>query len=132
MFRQFSMRLGDLPSTFVNCLCGSDTLRQLCRLSVRIGDFPSTTMSFPCDQNNLRKIFMCLGDLPSISVNILCGHDTLPKIPLTLGAAGRSSINFCQLSVRQRHLTSTFVKFPNSWETFRQTLSTLDAAGNLT
>ena len=65
----------------------------------------------------------------SISVNILCGHDTLPKLLLTLGVASRTSINFRQLSVQHRNLTSISVKFRSSWETYRQLPSTFFAAG---
>ena len=74
------------------------------------------------------------GDLPSTSVNCFaagrpsvnfpCGQDTFHQLPSAFRGAGRSSVNFRQLSVQAKDLPLTSVDFLCNSGTFRQLLST--------
>ena len=81
MFRQFSIRSGYFSSTFVNCLCGSDTLHQPLSTVHADGKLSVHYRELSVQPEELAQIFHVSGDLPSISGNILSGHDTLPKLP---------------------------------------------------
>ena len=84
-FRQHSGRPGDLPSTFTNFLCSG-------RLSIKFQQLlwrPDGHIS----------ISVRPGDLPSTSVNIPCaGRSSIHNLLSTFCAAGRSFVNFPQLS----------------------------------
>lgn len=126
-FREPSVQPGDIPSTFVNFACGREASCQhfmwagvlpsisvnfLCGreisvnnhlLSMRPGDLLSTSIIYPWHREtfllfssafrearrpsvNICLLFVPPGDTPSTSINFL--------------ASGRTSIHFCQLSMR--------------------------------
>ena len=63
------------------------------------------------------------------SVNFSRAWVAFLQLPSTIHAAGRPSVNFCQLPVQQKDLSSTSVNFLYGKETFHQILATFCAAG---
>ena len=68
---------------------------------------------------DFRQIFAPLGEHPSTSVNFTCALETRQLLSNVL-AAGRVSVNFCQLSVLPGEILSTYVKFLCGQKTFCQ------------
>ena len=143
-FHQLSFRLGELLSSSVNISCGWEIF---CQLSVQPGDFSPTYVNFPCDRETFRQLpsnFRAARRSPPTSVNLLCCREifhqlsvwpvgflitsgsfpcdssTFHELPSTFLAAGRPSVQFCQLSVQQRELLSKSVKFLCNQKNFRQ------------
>ena len=133
-----------LPSAL--CAAGKHSV-MVCQLSVQLGHLSSSSVNFPCHLNAfcpLPSTFSVTGR-PSVNfVSLLCCRETFNQVPsifrevrrpfvslpfcrvpsVKIFAAGRSSVNFRQLSMQLRDLLSTFVNFLCGWETFHQVLST--------
>ena len=87
------MGQGDLPSTSVNILCGRETFRQ------RSSTFHEAGRPF---------------------ISIPRRRENFHQLPSTFRPSRRPSVNFCEITVRQGNLLSTFVNFPCGREAFRQ------------
>ena len=92
------MRPRDLLLITAKFLRGWETICQLPSTFVRSGHFPSSYASLLCGQNIFRHL-----------TSTFLPPGTVCNLPSTLCAAGRTSVNFRQLSIRPGDLPSTFV-----------------------
>ena len=104
-FRQLFVQPRDFPSLSVSFLFGLETfltlLSTFCQLPSTIcapENLPSISFNFPC-----RWKYFC--ELLSI---LACDREIFQKLPSSLQIAQRTSINFCQLSMRLDDFLSTF------------------------
>ena len=105
-------------------------------LSVRSGEFHSTSVNFPtnqktsfnfpCGRGTFRQLPQCplrTEDLSSTFVKFSSGREIFHQHSSTFLAAGRASVNFCQLSMQSGKCISIYINFPFARETsvnFRQ------------
>ena len=96
-FCQLSVRLRDLPLTFVNFLCIQETI---CQFSVRQQDLPTTSVNFPYICGTFRKLPLTFYASAGTSIKYQC--------------SSRISLNIRQLYVRQ-FVHGTFRQLPSKF-----------------
>ena len=100
-FHLLSVWLGDLSLTSVNFPCGSESLLHH---FVQLVDLLSTFRAAWRPTVNSGHLSVRTEDLLCTSVNFTYSLENFRRLPSNFPANKRSSVNFCQLSVRPGHL----------------------------